>query len=134
MSEMNKVGINTLLGGIMETETTTTTVATQPGWFIARLNDDDEFEFDHIIAWEISRSTPVEPSPDQWTVYRDVTPIGFNTADFRGWNEQCIKKPDGTFELGSCTCADEAEAAEQLRQRQRRVIAAQVKTPRPEAT
>ena len=49
-------------------ETTITTVAAQPGWFIATIHCVDDADrgvlaLDPIVAWEISRSASIEPSP-----------------------------------------------------------------------
>jgi hypothetical protein len=71
-------------------ETTITTVAAQPGWFIATIHCVDDADrgvlaLDPIVAWEISRSASIEPSPGcpgELEIWREVTPIAFGNNDF----------------------------------------------------
>src|SRR4051812_46406476 len=110
-----------------ETTTMITTVAAQPGWFIATIlcaDDEDEGELvlDPIVAWEIARTAPLVLSPGctgEWDISRGVTPIALNNNDFReqGW---AIKSPDGKFDIfGDQICDDEAETLARLRRRAR---------------
>ena len=104
-------------------ETTITTVAAQPGWFIATIHCVDDADrgvraLDPIVAWEISRSASIEPSPGcpgELEIWREVTPIAFGNNDFRIYQCWAIKTPDGKFDTpGDCTFDDEATALDRL--------------------
>ena len=104
-------------------ETTITTVAAQPGWFIATIHCVDDADrgvlaLDPIVAWEISRFASIEPSPGcpgELEIWREVTPIAFGNNDFRIYQCWAIKTPDGKFDTpGDCTFDDEATALDRL--------------------
>ena len=79
----------------MKSTVTHTTVAAQPGWFLAVFDSTNDVRYEQIIAWEIERTT----SP-RGLVGRFPIPITVNNNNTDlVLNDWAIKRPDGKFVL-----------------------------------
>ena len=75
----------------MKLTVTHTTVAAQPGWFLAVFDSTNGARYEQIIAWEIERTTS-----RRGFVRRLPIPITVSNTDLV-LNDWAIKRPDGKF-------------------------------------